>query len=117
MARVWWGWWYSVSGFTSGVLVAGALTASVMFLYWQQGHDTQAQAGNPPTVYLREEFASSIFGKSEDQVLDAVGKPDTTSEDAQATYWHYRRRTRNPATGSTDSDACRWSSSRARLAR
>jgi hypothetical protein len=56
-------------------------------------------------VYPRDDFTASVLGKSEDQVLEAVGKPDMTSEDPEATYWHYRRRTKNPATGRTDSDA------------
>ena len=104
MARAWSRWWFGVSRIMFGVLAAAVLVAGILFMYLHGKGKVQTQAlDTPPTVYLRDDF-NAILGKSEDQVLEAVGKPDKTSEDAQATYWHYRGRTRNPATGQTDSD-------------
>jgi hypothetical protein len=104
MARAWMRWWFGVSGFIFGVLAAGVLLTGALFMYWQGRDQVQAQAAVTPTVYLRDDFTASVLGKSEDQVIEAVGKPDLTSEDAQATYWHYRSRTKNPMTGRIDSD-------------
>jgi hypothetical protein len=104
MSRAWSRWWFGVSGAMFGVFVVVILTAVVIFMYLHEKGQAQTQTADTPTVYLRDDFNASVLGKSEDQVLEAVGKPDVTSEDAQATYWHYRRRTRNPATGATDSD-------------
>jgi hypothetical protein len=104
MSRAWSRWWIGVSGAMFGVLAAAILAAVVIFMYLHGKGQAQAQATDTPAVCLRDDFNASVLGKSEDQVLEAVGKPDVTSEDAQATYWHYRRRTRNPATGQTDSD-------------
>jgi outer membrane protein assembly factor BamE (lipoprotein component of BamABCDE complex) len=104
MARAWMRWWFGVSGFMFGLVAAAVLAAGAAFMYWQGRSEVQAQAASAPTVYLRDDFTASVLGKSEDQVLEAVGKPDLTSEDAQATYWHYRSRTRNPTTGRIDSD-------------
>ena len=103
MARAWSRWSFGVNGFVFGLLVAVALTTGAVIIYWQT-RSHAAQAEDTQTVYLRDDFSASVLGKSEDQVIEAVGKPDMTSEDAEATYWHYRRRTKNPTTGQTDSD-------------
>jgi len=88
-----------------GLLTAAVLAGGGVFAYWHGKSHSQVQAAaEAPVVYLRNDFTASVLGKSEDEVLEAIGKPDDTSEDAQAKYWHYRRRTKDPATGRTDSD-------------
>ena len=44
------------------------------------------------------------MGKPEAEVIAAVGKPDETSVDNDATYWHFKKRTRDPLTGDRDTD-------------
>ena len=53
----------------------------------------------------RGEFRSLVMWKTEDQVLDAVGKPDTTQELGNMEFWYYRFRTIDPVTNRTDFQA------------
>lgn len=52
-------------------------------------------------VYSRDEFRGLVVGKTPDEVIRAVGRPDKTSG-ADSRYWSYRERTRDPITGKTD---------------
>ncbi len=61
-----------------------------------------AQAPDP--VYPRPEFSRRVMGKTESEVIQAVGKPDDTSEDNNARYWHFKKRTLDPLTQQKDSD-------------
>jgi hypothetical protein len=45
-----------------------------------------------------------VLGKSEEEVIDAVGRPDETSEDDDARYWHFKKRTLDPLTQEKDAD-------------
>jgi hypothetical protein len=42
------------------------------------------------------------MGKSDEEFLRAVGKPDSTSETSWITYWDYSHKTIDPITGNTD---------------
>jgi hypothetical protein len=55
-------------------------------------------------VFTRTEFTKKVLGKSESEVIQAVGKPDDTSEDSNSRYWHFKRRTRDPLTNEKDTD-------------
>lgn len=55
-------------------------------------------------IYSRPEFTRRVLGKSESEVLSAVGKPDETSQDADVRFWHYKKRTRDPLTQDEDTD-------------
>jgi hypothetical protein len=55
-------------------------------------------------IYARAEFKELVMGKTADEVIAAVGKPDRTEADEFGTYWHYRGRTTDPVTGKTDPD-------------
>jgi outer membrane protein assembly factor BamE (lipoprotein component of BamABCDE complex) len=57
------------------------------------------------TVYGRAEFKRLLLGKTPDEVLAAVGKPETTSEQERRSVWYYRDRTRDPVTGKVDFQA------------
>jgi hypothetical protein len=104
MARAWLRWWFGVSGIIFGVLAALVVTAGALWVYLHGKSQVQVPVASSPTIYLRNDFNAVVLGKSESEVLEEVGKPDKTSEDAQAIYWHYRGRTKNPTTGQTDSD-------------
>lgn len=56
-------------------------------------------------VYTREEFRELVEGKSEAGVLEAVGRPDDTSDLGSVRFWHYHRTTRDTITGKIDSIA------------
>lgn len=55
-------------------------------------------------AYSRETFSSLVLGKSEAEVIAAVGRPDDTSEDEDARYWHFKKRTFDPLTQEKDTD-------------
>lgn len=56
-------------------------------------------------VYPRDEFRKLVEGKTADEVLKAVGKPDSTADAGGVTCWHYRGRTFDPVAERTDSSA------------
>jgi len=60
-----------------------------------------ARAGGTTRVYTRQEFRELVVGKTEAEVIEAVGKPDSTT-DGDGAVWTYRNRTKDPATGETD---------------
>lgn len=58
----------------------------------------------PSTVTVtRDEFRKSVVGKTEKEVLDLHGKPDSTTDSGGLRLWTYSRRTHDPVTGKTDS--------------
>ena len=58
-----------------------------------------AQVTPAARVYTREEFKALVLGKTEAEVIEAVGRPDRTDG---AGMWVYRNRTRDLVTGKTD---------------
>jgi hypothetical protein len=64
-----------------------------------------AERESEPATYTRQEFTDLVRERSRDEVVRVLGKPDRTSQDEEAEYWHYRDRTRDPLTGRTDSSA------------
>ncbi len=56
-------------------------------------------------LLTRHQFEERIMGKTTDEVLHAVGRPNTTSQEKNVQYWHYANRTKDPLTGKSDSDA------------
>ena len=64
---------------------------------------TQTEPANK--LYTRDEVRKLLVGKTADEVLQAVGKPDSTSETALGAYWYYRHKTTDPVTGQTDANA------------
>ena len=57
------------------------------------------------TTYTREKFRELVIGKTPDEVIAAVGKPDRTVESGTAIFWYYDARTTNPDTGMADKKA------------
>lgn len=54
-------------------------------------------------VYLRDEFRSLVMGKTTDEVLAAVGKPDRTQDSGSTFFWQYNNLAKDPITGEIDS--------------
>ena len=104
-----------------GVLVCGGLIAMFAWRTGPQAADQPApaveeQAADPaalgPTragrkegtnrTYTRDEFKTLVMGKTEAEVIAAVGRPDSSSQDGDRIKWTYRKRTIDPATGQVD---------------
>lgn len=57
-------------------------------------------------TYTREEFSKLVVGKNPAEVLEAVGKPDSTAGSSRGDqHWSYNRITVDPITGKIDSSA------------
>lgn len=56
-----------------------------------------------PTM-TRDEFRKAVVGKTPDEVIATVGRPDRT-DDLGGIAWYYRDRTRDPVSLKTDSSA------------
>lgn len=55
-----------------------------------------------PKVYERDEFRAAVEGKTQDEVLKLLGKPDQTSDTGPDSDWDYRERTYDRVSGKTD---------------
>lgn len=55
--------------------------------------------------YTRAEFTKLVTGKTQAEVIQAVGLPDSTQEVGGEPVWYYKGITYDPVTGSTDHDA------------
>ena len=59
------------------------------------------EAGQEEEKMTRSEFEEAVIGKSQEEVIDAVGRPDNTSSGVRPrwSYWYYRRAARDEITG------------------
>ena len=89
---------FALGSLSTLVLLGGAYYA--INRAWQ----SQSPPPPPPTVYSRPEFSRRVLGKSEAEVIEAVGRPDETTEDDDARYWHFKKRTLDPLTREKDTD-------------
>jgi hypothetical protein len=65
------------------------------------GGEVVAPAG--PKLLMRADFEAKVLGKTADEVLAAVGRPDSTQEGTgRSPVWYYKNRTVDPVTGKTD---------------
>jgi hypothetical protein len=55
--------------------------------------------------YTRDEFKQLVLGKTRDEVIGLLGKPNATQESGDLELWNYYSRTTDPTTGKTDQDA------------
>ncbi|WP_165251517.1 hypothetical protein [Paludisphaera soli] len=92
----------AVFAFVFGTLFGLAMAAG--------GYVAISRALRPPPpaaaspVYAREDFSRRVMGKSEDEVIAAVGRPDVTTDDGGSLFWHFKKRTRDPLTQEEDTD-------------
>lgn len=57
-------------------------------------------------VILREDFRKAIMGKTPQEVIQAVGKPQSTQDFGKDfNFWYYDGRTKDPITGKVDGRA------------
>jgi hypothetical protein len=88
-----------VLGWVTAGLLAELVVAVAIALLVPKGGQTAPVAKN---VYPREEFRRLVVGKTSLEVLQAVGKPDGTSDVGDRQLWYYDCRTLEPASGKTD---------------
>jgi len=94
---------------TAALTAVGLVTlgAGLVLGLWAGGSlfsAAPALPGESDPVYAREQLNEMLMGKTPAEVLQALGKPEKTSEDPEAVYWHYRGRTRDPITNRIDAD-------------
>jgi len=95
-------WTLALFAFALGSLSTLALVGGA---YYAINRARQSQSPLPhQPVYSRPEFSRLVLGKSEAEVIEAVGRPDETSEDDDARYWHFKKRTLDPLTQEKDTD-------------
>jgi hypothetical protein len=63
-----------------------------------------AEAAKAAKLMTREEFTNLIAGKTPDEVIAAMGAPDSIQRSRKDTdsIWFYNRRTKDPVTGKVD---------------
>jgi hypothetical protein len=52
-----------------------------------------------PEVLLREDFRRAIMGKTMQEVIEAVGRPNSTQDLSFAVFWNYEKKVKDPASG------------------
>lgn len=88
-------------------LIVAGMTACVLLLSLACCCPNVGPQPTEPKPISRTEFSKLIVGKTPNEVIAAVGKPDTTqsSSDGGNAYWYYNGRTFDPVNGKIDSDA------------
>jgi outer membrane protein assembly factor BamE (lipoprotein component of BamABCDE complex) len=67
---------------------------------------SEAKGATEGKVYTREQFRALIIGKTREEVIKAVGKPERTQEvSGYGEYWFYRNLTKDPITDKLDFSA------------
>jgi hypothetical protein len=96
-------WTLALFAFALGSLSTLALVGGAFYAI-SRARQSQSPASPAPRVYSRPEFSRLVLGKSEAEVIEAVGRPDETSEDDDARYWHFKNRTLDPLTREKDEE-------------
>jgi hypothetical protein len=79
-----------------------ALVFGIPLTYLALKKKPLAEEGPERIVYTRDEFRAKVIGKTQNDVLSAVGKPDRTIDLGDTTTWTYRDRARDAITGKLD---------------
>jgi len=85
-----------------GVVVAVGLAGWLMAKVPPAGPNAVAPPQQAKRQYTRDEFKARVVGKTEAEVIAAVGKPSQTSDSGATRYWYYEEVTTDPATGKID---------------
>jgi hypothetical protein len=96
-------WRLALFAFALGSLSTLALVGGAYYAI-NRARQSQSPPPRPPRVYSRMEFSRLVLGKSEQEVIESVGRPDETSEDDDARYWHFKNRTLDSLTQEKDTD-------------
>jgi hypothetical protein len=83
-----------------GVFAVAAVLLALVAISCGGGDGNEAK-----TVYLRDEFGKLVQGKTQEEVLKAVGKPDRTQSAGDRVYWYYNKITKDPVKNKIDSRA------------
>lgn len=89
---------------TAAIFSVAAITVGVAFVTHQGARSEPKTAKSAaPKVWDRAEFRALVVGKTEREVIEAVGRPDSTQErDQGESQWYYRNRTRDAVTSKLD---------------
>jgi hypothetical protein len=68
------------------------------------GNDSTPSQSSQDDLMTREEFQQAVLGKTQQQVIQAVGRPDSTMN-VGFPAWMYNHRTRDATTGNSDTVA------------
>lgn len=68
----------------------------------QQSNEAQAQTPVEAQSLLRSEFTATVMGKSANEVINAVGRPESNQDHGKIAYWAYDGKTKDPVTGKRD---------------
>jgi uncharacterized protein (DUF58 family) len=72
----------------------------------EAGAEAQAAATAAHGVYTRQRFRLLLLDNTPDEVVAAVGKPDSTQDPGDGSpNWSYHQRTRGPVSGEIDGKA------------
>lgn len=92
-----------------GILVFSIVLLSIVLISCAGGVGTGGSYGGATgrtteekRVYLRDTFRHLVYMKSQEEVLKAVGKPDTTQETGGMVIWYYKGITKDPITEKID---------------
>lgn len=86
------------------ILLAVAILATGCIDRPTQRPSTATTTTQAAKRYTREEFRQLAIGKTGQELIDAIGRPETTSEGGFV-IWVYKKLTYDPITGKTDADA------------
>jgi outer membrane protein assembly factor BamE (lipoprotein component of BamABCDE complex) len=101
-----------ISGVALGVIIGGSVLLLVVVavcggLLWFGAlgarQAEQQQKKQEATLPTRDEFRTKIMGKTADEVIALIGKPDTTQDHGGGDQnWYYDHVSRDPVNGKTD---------------
>ncbi|MBD3886827.1 hypothetical protein IFO70_34890 [Phormidium tenue FACHB-886] len=57
-------------------------------------------------IMFRDSFTKVVIRQTKYQVIQAVGKPDRTSDSGEYSYWYYDNKTKDRITGNLDRSIC-----------
>ena len=92
-----------IAGLAIALVVGGSCVVGVWWLAKDRPPDvqpTRTATGNERKPYTREEFKALVMGKTPDEVIAAIGRPDKTWDDGKE--WSYDGITIDPITGKRD---------------
>lgn len=76
----------------------------VIYLSPKSEHELKVVEKEKNTM-LRDDFKKAIMFEAPEQVIVAIGRPDTTQQTGTTEYWYYHYVTRDPITGKVDYSA------------
>ena len=95
----------------AGALALGVVAVIASQAERQQRQTEQQQQQTEPVgkLYTRDEFRKLLMGKTMDEVIQLIGKPDSTSDfgDGEPT-WRYKEITTDPVSSRTDTSVTVW---------